>query len=382
MSNPSFIDTKRILALDGIRGIAFLMVFGAHIGILSSGFFGVDLFFVLSGFLITSLLLQEQKRYASINLYKFYLRRALRLLPALFGVLLGVLLYTGIMLPFSKFLSALSDAWRIMLYIWNWTLSADWSVTKNWSYIVEHHQHMYNHLWSLSVEEQFYIVWPCLLLILLKLPRKVVLFFLLIGIVAPALARFICWHEGSSLWIYFRTDMRLDNLFYGVFVAWLVNWGIVPKGKSRVLLSWAGMIAFIGLIGLGIPDFLTHGEVYQGLFSLAALFSALLIASAVYCPLAPLKYLLELRLLCWIGKISYGLYLWHYPVVEILTGQNFSSPFLRDLAITVTTFTISAISYYKLELPFLKLKEKIAHVNPSSFYTGDLYISPAPHQSQ
>ncbi len=350
-------SVSRILALDGIRGIAFLMVFFRHLGILQTGHFGVDLFFVLSGFLITSILLQEQRRYGSISISKFYLRRALRLLPALFAVVIGVLLYTLIMQPFAKFLLALSDVWRIVLYIWNWTLTADWQ------HIVERHQEMYTHLWSLSVEEQFYIVWPCLLLVLLRVPRKIVLLFLFAGIIAPAVARFLLWHEGSALWIYFRTDLRFDNLLYGALVAWLLHWGYTPKGMSRKILSWAGLISLIGLIGIAMPDFITHGEIYHlGLFSLVALFSAVTIASAVWCPLPPFRWLLEMKPLTWIGKVSYGLYLWHWPVILMVSRMTYLPSKLRVvLTVTIILLAIVTISYYKLELPFLKLKDKIGH---------------------
>jgi peptidoglycan/LPS O-acetylase OafA/YrhL len=369
MPNVPIIDTKRIPALDGVRGIAFLMVFSTHLCILGTGHFGVDLFFVLSGFLITSILLQEHQRFGSINLYKFYLRRALRLLPALFLVLMGILLYTAIMLPFPKLMMALSDTWRIILYVWNWVLAAGWNVTGDVSYIVEHHQVMYLHLWSLSVEEQFYIIWPFLLLFLLKLPRKQILVFLGIGIIIPAIARFHYWQGGPALWIYFRTDFRFDNLLYGATIAWFLNWGMVPQGRNKTLLSWAGMLAFVGLIGLAIPDLINNGKIYQGLLSLVALFSAILIASAVYCPLAPLKWLLEMKPLRWIGRVSYGLYLWHLPIIVMVSHRNIANPFIKDFIVIVATFSISAISYYKFELPFLKLKEKIGHVNQVS--TGD-----------
>src|SRR5579883_1471355 len=104
-------SASRIPALDGIRGIAILIVIVAHFGILQGGNFGVDLFFVLSGFLITSILLQEQRKNGRVSISKFYLRRALRLLPALFFLVICVLIYTFMMQPYSRFLLALSDAW-------------------------------------------------------------------------------------------------------------------------------------------------------------------------------------------------------------------------------------------------------------------------------
>jgi len=131
---------------------------------------------------------------------------------------------------------------------------------------------------------------------------------------------------------------------------------------SRKILSWAGLISLIGLIGIAVPDFLSHGEVYLGLFSLVALFSAVLIASAVWCPLPPLRWLLEMKPLTWIGKVSYGLYLWHWPVVLMVSRMTYLPSKLGvDLTVTIITLTIVTISYYKLEQPFLKLKDRIGH---------------------
>jgi peptidoglycan/LPS O-acetylase OafA/YrhL len=268
-------NVSRISSLDGVRGIAFLMVFSCHTGILQTGHFGVDLFFVLSGFLITSILLQENKRTGSISFWRFYMRRALRLLPALFGVVLFVLAYTIVMLPFSKFLLALSDSWRIALYIWNWTLSVD---AKQ---IVKLHQEMFTHLWSLSVEEQFYIAWPFLLVIMLKVPRSIVLTLLILGMVIPGVARWLISQEGPELWMYFRTDFRFDNLLYGAMVAWLLHWGFEPKGLTRKILSWAGLFSLIGMLALARYELIGNGAIYHGILSLVALLSALLIASAI-----------------------------------------------------------------------------------------------------
>ena len=355
---------NHIPALDGIRGIAFMMVLLCHTypALLHGGNFGVDLFFVLSGFLITSILLTEWSLNNSINLGRFYLRRGLRLLPALFLVVLAVLVYTIIMQSSSKILMTLADIGRIVVYIFNWQLAVDYQ------HIVDRHQEMYTHLWSLSVEEQFYFVWPCLVIILLRLPRPLVLLFLFVGIAAPACARLLLWEEGASLWIYFRTELRFDNLLYGAFVAWMVFWGFVPKGLTRVILSWAGLVALIVLLILARFDLLTNGYAYRGVMSLVALLSALLIASVIWCPLTPLKYVLELKPLRWIGRISYGLYLWHFPVVLMISrSHNITTNVLFRNVITVgTIFAIATISYYVIERPFLRIKNNIGCIKKQS----------------
>jgi peptidoglycan/LPS O-acetylase OafA/YrhL len=187
------------------------------------------------------------------------------------------------------------------------------------------------------------------------------LLFLFAGIIAPAIARFLLWHEGPSLWIYFRTDLRFDNLLYGALVAWLLHWGYNPKGMGQKILSWAGLISLVGLIGFATPDFLNNGGIYRGLFSLVALFSAVLIASAVWCPLPPLRWLLEMKPLTWIGKVSYGLYLWHMPVILAMSHTAYFHSKFADFIIIIILLTIVTISYYKLELPFLRLKNRIGH---------------------
>lgn len=363
--NNLAIDAHRIPALDGIRAIAFILVLFCHTtpAIFHGGNFGVDLFFVLSGFLITSILLQEQKNNGSINLGKFYLRRALRLLPALFLVVFSVVIYTIIMQPFSKVIMAFSDAWRIVLYVFNWQLAIDWN------HIVERHQEMFTHLWSLSVEEQFYLIWPCIMIGLLRMSRPLVFFIFLAGIIIPAIERSILWQEGPSLWIYFRTDLRFDNLLYGALAAWIIHWGFVPNGWSRIILSWCGPVSLVALIILARFDLLTNGYAYKGVFSLVALLSAVLISSATLCPLPFLRWILELKPLRWIGKISYGLYLWHVPMAFI--AVNISNAALRNFVMVGGTFAVSTVSYYVLERPFLRLKNRIGHPHKASAPTHE-----------
>jgi len=350
-------SVNRVPALDGVRGLAILIVIIAHLGLLQGGNFGVDLFFVLSGFLITSILLQEQRRNGVISISKFYLRRALRLLPALFVFVLSVLLYTFICQPFPKFLLAVSDAWRIALYCFNWQITLEYG-----HHIMGYvHHEMFPHLWSLSVEEQFYLIWPCLLLLLLKKSRSFVLYFLLAGMAAEGIARFISSDGGPSYWIYFSTLMHSDGLMYGALVAWILHWGYMPKGLSRTTLSWVGAISLVVLLLVSIPNPLNTGAAYRGLFSFVNLLCALLIASAIWCPQSPLRWFLESKPMTWIGKVSYGLYIWHYPVHVFIGGLAFFNKFWEPVIIIGLTLIITSISYYKLELPFLKLKDRIGH---------------------
>jgi peptidoglycan/LPS O-acetylase OafA/YrhL len=349
--------SARLPALDGIRGIALLLVFFCHTRpqAFPGGHLGVDMFFVLSGFLITSILLRESNCTGSISIRRFYIRRALRLLPALIGMVTAVLIYTAIFQP-EKLAMALADSARVALYVYNWTMSSDWQ------HIVELHQIMFTHLWSLSVEEQFYLVWPWLLLGLtvLRGSPRLLLPLILAGLVAPSVARSLVWEGGAALWIYFRTDLRFDALLWGALIAWIMHWDVMPKGwLGRASLAWIGMASLLALFMLSQYEFIVLGWGYEGAFSAIGCLSALLIAAAIWCPPTPLRWLLEMRWLRWTGRISYGLYLWHMPI--ILLSADIANPWLRNLTAITGTFAVASLSYYFLELPFLRLKGRFGH---------------------
>jgi peptidoglycan/LPS O-acetylase OafA/YrhL len=367
----------RVPALDGVRGMAFLIVLFAHTDpqLLPGGNFGVDLFFALSGFLITSILLDEGRTCGTISLSRFYIRRGLRLLPGLAAMVVAVLAYVIVFHP-ERVEQTIADASRIALYIFNWTLATDWQ------HIAEYHQTMYTHLWSLSIEEQFYLVWPWVVLgtISLRPPISVTVLFLAIGIAAPALGRALLWHDGVSLWMYFRTDLRIDTLFWGSLVAFLTHWGAWPKeGPWRNFVSWSGAVALVLILWLSRHELLSNGFVYRGVLSFVGFLSALLIAAVVWGPSRLLKRFLEMSWLRWVGRISYGLYLWHVPV--LLLSAGIPNPWLRNLVGISATFAIASLSFYILELPLLRLKERFAHqrdLQESTMPRGNVKVFLAP----
>lgn len=342
---------SRIPALDGIRGIAILLVFAVHTTpiLLFGGRIGVDLFFVLSGFLISSILLQEHRETGSINLTHFYMRRVLRLYPALVTVVLFVLGYALIFDPTQCSLT-LYNSFGVLLYWFNWQIVWEFPNYLN-------HQWMFSHVWSLSVEEQFYIFWPFVLIVVffLRLPKKIHFGIVIAGIVVPAIARAILWHRTPTLSIYFQSHLRMDGLMWGALTALLIDAKVLPQNSIKQCISFLTIAALGGLFYIASFEGLSNGFLYRVGFVLVGFFSALLIYGTVVCPQPILNRVLEYRPLCWVGKISYGLYLWHWPIIRAVSALKLS-PLPSMLLEFSTTFVIATLSFYCMERRFLLLK--------------------------
>jgi peptidoglycan/LPS O-acetylase OafA/YrhL len=355
---PFNFHVTRLPALDGVRGIAILLVFAVHTApqLLVGGRIGVDLFFVLSGFLITSILLQEFRERGSIHLGYFYMRRALRLLPALFSIIAFVIAFTWIThsldLPIT-----LWNAIGAMGYFYNWQIV----VAPFPDYLGG--RWMFTHLWSLSIEEQFYTTWPLIVLLLwrFRAPRWAKFSVVAAGIVLPEIARSVLWRYDSSLHsvylLYFRTDLRMDGLMWGALAAMLVDAGLVPTGRLKKLVAWAGPLALSALVLIAAQEWLYDGRLFLFGFSLVGFVSSTLIYAAACCPLRFFNAALEWPALRWIGKVSYGLYLWHWPMIRVVEGLGLA-PMPTMILDFAATFIISAVSFYWYEKPFLQLKSR------------------------
>jgi peptidoglycan/LPS O-acetylase OafA/YrhL len=350
----------RIPALDGLRGVAILLVLACHADPppLPGGFVGVDLFFVLSGFLITSLLLRERRLSGRISLRRFYVRRALRLLPALYALVSVCLIYTYFERSPKQFSDALVVARAVVLYFYNWH-----------AYVVRSLQTvpMFGHLWSLSIEEQFYFIWPILLILLLKLGfRRIPLYaIVLVGLVAPAIARPILWHREGNILLAARTDLRADALLFGAAIAFAVE-GRMAAGISRrwrLALQVGLAVALCTLAANAVtwkalsPDYL-----YRWGYPLIDCCAMLVVAATVCCPPSRWRRLLESPPLRWLGRISYGAYLWHYPIFVLIVfppAALVGGPlwFRSELAVGLT-LVVASISYYGLEQPILRWRER------------------------
>ena len=352
MQPPGGSDDRRqtfryVPALDGLRGIAIALVVSYHaFGWPARGFLGVHLFFVLSGFLITTLLLQEWQRSGTISLRSFYRRRALRLFPALAALLVA---YLGLHLIRSAAGSSehdLSTALHAVgygaFYVTNVVQAAGVVLPVP-----------LNHLWSLAAEEQFYLLWPFLLVGALRFGVRpaVVEAGLLVGILLVALERVrLASDDASFARLYYGPDTTFDPILIGCLLGFWFVLDRAPRllGAAGSLVAPALVVAAIPVLVLG-PDWKPVQWSWVLPFGLACA----LVLWAVVTGRAPrLERLLALRPLVALGRISYSLYLWHLLV--IWTGERqLGIPPALGLALAVV---VAAASYRYVEQPFLRSK--------------------------
>lgn len=297
---------RYVPALDGVRGLAVVAVLLFHGGVpwARGGFLGVDAFFVLSGYLITTLLLDNP------DLRSFWARRARRLLPAL-AVFVPVTLLLGVVLN-APFRDALASA--VWLSNWRFMSGGYFAATAEPS--------AFRHTWSLAVEGQFYVVWPVVVVLVCRRSRFAVLAVASVGACASAVVMATLWTPyGDPARAYYGTDTRAQALLVGAALA-VVLAGRTATLPRRAFLSLSGLF---GAVVLGMSWRTASGgahDLYGGGFLLVAVATAAVIASVVAVPRGPLARALSLRPLTAIGRVSYGIYLWHWPVFLLLTRSR------------------------------------------------------------
>jgi len=339
-------------ALDGLRGVAILAVLAIHThhlfgwSLLKGGNIGVDIFFVLSGFLITALLLEEWEHTGAISLKSFYWRRALRLAPALF-VLLAVLYFlSGIL--FSP--AEAGDTRRAMPVAFVYASDLALAFFKVRLGALQH-------TWSLAIEEHFYLVWPLLLVAALKLGisrKRLVLVTLLLAF-ASAFHRAKLQQFGAlPVRTYYGIDTCADALLIGCATGMCVSWGLCRVRGFRRLLVPASMFIVLCLLATDYASPFMH----LGGFTLLASATAVLLVNMVLSPSSFLARLLESGPLVWLGRISYGVYLWHYPIFKATSFLSLGWPLKLCVGMAVTLI-VSSLSYYLMEKPVLKLKKSV-----------------------
>jgi peptidoglycan/LPS O-acetylase OafA/YrhL len=333
--------------LDGLRALAVLAVllYHARPEWLPGGFLGVEVFFVISGFIITRGLLQEWQETGRIDLGAFWLRRARRLLPALFLLLAGVMAYASIF-ETDAVAGLRTDVLAALAYVTNWHL-----ILGDQSYFASFEKpSLLLHLWSLAIEEQFYLVWPLLLAGLLPLLRKKATFVLIVaGVVASAAAMAAMYQPGADTSrLYYGTDTRAAGLLCGAALAFLLaNSQLGVAGRSYRLMTLLGVTALGGLAGAAYVLTESASWLYQGGFLAVGLLTAILILGATRHNL--LSRLLGLAPLRWVGMRSYGIYLWHWPIFLLTWPEK---PGLDILAAQiVATLVIAVLSYRLIETP-------------------------------
>ena len=355
---------RRLPGLDGLRGIAVLavIIYHADVSLLVGGFLGVDVFFVLSGFLITTLLINELTETNTVDRARFYMRRIRRLMPALFLVLFFSVLVSGLFVLDAAYHVRRDLPWAITFVL-------------NWSYLFFEQSYFVNisrppllqHLWSLSVEEQFYVVWPIMLIALYKVkigkisPRvKIFIASAVLAIASTAWMVHLSVANGFPIpndpsRVYFGTDTHAMGLLVGCAAAALwrserLNVRLTPDRAAAMnalgLLSLAGL-AYFFLFVSELNEFL-----YRGGFLVLSILTVILVVVAAH-PGLKFGSRLGNPLLKWFGDRSYGIYLWHWPIFVLMrTGIDIQWPdpvaFVVKIAIVLV---IADLSYRLVEMP-------------------------------
>ena len=358
---------RHIPALDGLRGLALLGVLLFHAnGALPGGYLGVDLFFVLSGFLITSLLLAEQRETGRIALGPFWIRRARRLFPALLSLMPVVAIYGRYFARTEELQTVRAQALAALAYVANW--QAIFRHQSYWQLFAA--PSPLEHTWSLSIEEQFYVVWPSLVSLVLRRRTDRTLLVVCLALSALSMAAMLyLFDPGNTTRAYLGTDTRMAGILLGAALATLISPNDQFDARAVRILDVCGLLAVLGLGVAWATLRGTNAFLYHGGFWLTELGALSLIACSVAGERSVVARVLAIRPLTWLGTISYGVYLWHWPVNVFFSTERTHLHGLGLHALRFAlTFAIAIASYRFLEQPIRR------HGVP---FNRPLYIVPA-----
>lgn len=350
---------RYIPAIDGLRGVAVVAVMLYHLGFswIPGGFLGVDLFFVISGYVITRLLLDSIARSGGLDLRAFYKARIRRLFPPLVFMIIATSIYIGIWAP-QTMRRFMTDSPFSLLGAMNW-----WLVFRHTDYFdVIARPPLLQHTWSLGVEAQFYLLWPLILLLVLrylgknKIPGAALCIAAVSGITLLVVSFRADSNNSSQIsHIYFGTDTHSIGLFLGAALA--VSW--IPQNlnqriekRAQDFIDGIGVIGFIGMIATFLFIDETDPALYKLAFPLAGIFGCAIITSIVH-PASRFAPILSSKIAVWVGERSYSIYLWHWVVFQVtrpavdIAGSAWALSALRILIV----FALADISLRLVELP-------------------------------
>ncbi len=350
---------RYIPAIDGLRALAVIAVMFYHLGFnwIPGGFLGVDLFFVISGYVITRLLLDSIAQSGGLDLRGFYIARARRLLPALIFMLATTTIAIGIWAP-DTIKRLLGDAPFSLTGSMNW-----WLVARHQDYFESiGRPPLLQHTWSLAVEAQFYLVWPLILYFILKKfgEKRIPVAALSIAAASGVALLFVSFsldaaNASKVSHVYFGTDTHSIGLFLGaaLAVSWIPqNFHTEVSPKAQNFIDGVGIFGFIGILATFLLINESQPTLYKIAFPLAGIFGSAIIMSIVH-PASRFAPILENKVLLWIGERSYAIYLWHWVIFQVtrpsvdLAGQTWALYSLRILIV----FALADISLRFVELP-------------------------------
>lgn len=346
---------RYVPGIDGLRALSVLAVIAYHLNLnwAEGGLLGVGIFFVISGYLITDQIITQWERHRRLNLLDFWVRRARRLLPAMIVMLFVVALWLLIIEP-SRLYGLKGDFMSSLFYLNNW-----WLIFHNVSYFESFGPPSpIGHLWSLSIEGQFYILWPIVLIIVMKIARRrgKLIVWIMVCAAVSALAMALIYVPGTDpSRVYYGTDTRVFALLIGAALA--VAWPS-QKLNDKVSEPARRMLDIVGGLGLVLLLVLFNQVnefddlLYRGGFLVISLIAAVVIAVLAH-PASRLGSIVGCKPLRWIGVRSYSLYIWHFPVI-ILSSPSVNteeSSILRIIIQLAVSFLLAALSYKYVEEP-------------------------------
>ena len=360
MSSKSAQSTRHISSIDGLRAIAVTAVVLYHLGIswIPGGFLGVDLFFVISGYVITRLILDSINQSSALDLRAFYAARIRRIFPGFIFMVICTIIFIGVWAPeaIKRFLSDLPYALTGTI---NWLL-----VARNQDYFETiGRPPLLQHTWSLAVELQFYLIWPIILLTVLKYfgKKNIARIALIIAMISGTTLFFVSLQLDQAnakqiSHIYFGTDTHSLGLFLGAALA--VSW--IPQNlsaniekRAQDVIDAIGVVGLLGLISVFLFIDQSNASLYRIAFPLAGIFGCLVIISLVH-PASRFAPLISTAPFRWIGQRSYGIYIWHWVIFQVtrpsvdLSGQTWALYLARVLLV----LALADISLRWVEIPF------------------------------